>query len=127
MAFSLENYRSAVMKHDERYIKTFARMVGKKNGENFSREVKTHRCTEADYAKFLPVSQSSAFLLNELKTDENRGLWCLDQTGIKLFGNEQDRNESRLEISVLPCNHRLTHIGGAEDRIPDDCVADLDE
>ena len=127
MAFSLENYKSAEMKHDEKYIKTFARMVGKKNGKVFSQEIKTHRCTEADYAKFLPVSASSAFLLNELKTNERRGLWCLDQAEIKLFGNEQDLNESRLEISVLPCNHRLTHIGGAEDRIPDDCVADLNE
>ena len=88
MAFSLENYVSAEMKNDEKYIKIFVRMVGKRNGDGFSREVKTHMCTEADYAKFLPVSESSAFILNELKTNEKRGLWCLDQTDIKLFGNE---------------------------------------
>ena len=38
-----------------------------------------------------------------------------------------DRNHSQLEIVVLPCNHRLTHIGGTDDRIPDDCEENLDE
>ena len=44
------------MKHDEKFIKTFAKIAGKKNGERLSQEIKTHKCTEAYYAKFLPVS-----------------------------------------------------------------------
>ena len=92
MAFSLENFRDEEMKQDEKYVKTFVRMVGRRNGESFSQEIKTHKCTKDDYAKFLPVSESSAFILNELKTNEKRGLWCLDQAEIKLFGREQDRD-----------------------------------
>ena len=92
MAFSLENFRDEEMKQDEKYVKTFVRMVGRRNGESFSQEIKTHKCTKDDYAKFLPVSESSAFILNELKTNEKRGLWCLDHAEIKLFGREQDRD-----------------------------------
>ena len=45
MAFSLEDFKSEGMKLDEKYVKTFVRMVGRRNGESFSQEIKTHRCT----------------------------------------------------------------------------------
>ena len=42
-------------------------------------------------------------------------------------GNENKRTYEILEILVLPCNMKLTLIGDTEDRIPDDCIADLDK
>ena len=51
----------------------------------------------------------------------------MEEADISIFGNERDRNNMRLEIHVLPCNHRLTHIGGSDDRIPQNCIGDLDE
>lgn len=50
-----------------------------------------------------------------------------DKHDIELQGLEFDQKQKRLEIIFLPCNHRLTPFGGDDDRIDDDCVADLNE
>jgi len=52
---------------------------------------------------------------------------CFDHEDIVFFGTEITQNSSRLEINILSCNNRLTHLGGVDDRIPEDCVANLDE
>ena len=117
------------MKIDERYIKMFVRVTGQIDGESFTREIPFDKCTDADYAEFLPVSDGSAYLLNELKTNPKRGLWCInmEEADISIFGNELDRNHTRFEIVVLPCNHRLTQLGGKDDRIPQNCIEDQGE
>ena len=64
-----------------------------------------------------------------MRKDPDRGLFCLDmsQNEFELYGTELDHNSQRLTINYLPCNLNLTHMGALDDRIPDDCIADLDQ
>ena len=128
IAFTLEDYLTSKMKMDPRYVKFYVRTVGKKDGVPTQRAIPFHRCTNDDLAEFDPVEQTSNDLLKALTTDPDRGLFCIewDKADINLHGNENKKNYEIIEIMVLPCNHRLTHIGDTEDRITEECVADLD-
>ena len=77
---------------------------------------------------FDPVESTSADLLTSVTTDPDRGLFCIDwdKADVNLHGNENKSNYEIIEIMVLPCNHRQTHIGDTEDHIPEECIADLD-
>ena len=88
-------------------------------------ELEFHKCTEEDYAMFSPPEPGSVGPLNAIKSDPKRGMWCIDWSKIALFGNERNLNAARVEFHVLPCNHRLTHLGGKDDRIHPECVANL--
>ena len=129
MAFTIENYLDNKIRNDTSYIKIFARIAGQKKGEPYGHEIRTHRCTEDELSEFYPVTKESEYLLQQLKTNPERGLYCFDQANgeeddLVFYGNERGMDSARLEINVLPCNHRLSHLGGKDDRIPDDCVAD---
>ena len=128
IAFSLEDYLTSKLKADERYIKFFVRATGKKDGVPTQRSLPFHRCTDADLGGFLPVEPTSVELLTAITTDPDRGLFCIewDKSEVNLHGNENKKNYEILEIMVLPCNMRQTHLGATEDNISDDCIADLD-
>ena len=113
---------------DPRYVKFYVRATGKKNGVATQRAIHFHRCTNADLDSFDPVESTSADLLTSVTTDPDRGLFCIewDKADVNLHGNENKSNYEILEILVLPCNHRQTHIGDTEDHIPEECIADLD-
>ena len=111
-------------------MKIFARISGQKNGEPYGREIKTHKCTEADYSEFYQVTKESEYLLEQLKTDPERGLYCFDQSDDEDYdlifkGNERGMDSARLEVIVMPCNSRLKSLGGEDDRIPENCETDL--
>ena len=63
-----------------------------------------------------------------MTTNPDRGFFCIewDKADMNLHGNENKNDYEILEIMVLPCNHRETHLGGTEDKISDKCIADLD-
>ena len=56
-------------------------------------------------------------------------LYCLDEDklDITLFGTQAVKTFGSLQFMAVPCNMRLTQIGGESDRISPDCVADLDK
>ena len=128
IAFAFEDYLTSKNKIDPRYVKFFVRATGKLEGEEVVRAIPFGKCTESDLAEFLPVEPSSAPLLEKLTTDPERGLYCIDweKADLNLHGNENKKNYQILEIMVLPCNMRQTHIGDTEDHIPDECIAELD-
>ena len=116
------------MKLDERYIKFFVRTKGKKDGVPTQSAIPYRRCTDTDLGEFLPVETTSVELLDAVTTDPDRGLFCIewDKFEVNLHGNENKKNFEILEIMVLPCNMRQTHLGATEDNISDECIADLD-
>ena len=44
---------------------------------------------------------------------------------IKLWGTLEEKNFGSLQFAVVPCNQKLTHLGGLTDRIAPGCVEDL--
>ena len=127
MAFSLEDYLTGETKNNPHYIKTFARLASAVDGEDVTYEVPFHQCTDDDYANFMPPNKAAINGLESRRNDPKRGLWCFDWSEIEFFGTERTKSNARLEILFLPCNHRLTHLGGKEDRIDPECVEDLAE
>ena len=53
---------------------------------------------------------------------------CLDwkENQIELFGPEAGGTYAEIDIAVVPCNLRLIPLGADDDRIGDECIADLD-
>ena len=53
---------------------------------------------------------------------------CLDwqEAQIELFGPESGGTYAEIDVMVVPCNLRLIHLGADDDRITDECIADLD-
>ena len=129
LAFTLEDYLTSKLKADPRYIKFFVRRHGKKNGVSYDESIPFAPCTEADMNEFLTPEPGSVDLGEALASDPDRGLYCVnwDGSNINLQGNENKNTFEILEVMVLPCNMKLTTVGDTEDRIPDDCIADLDE
>ena len=62
VAFSLEDYSTAKLKADPRYIKFFVRTVGKKDGVPTQKAVPFHRCSEGDMSEFLAPEPGSVDL-----------------------------------------------------------------
>ena len=128
MAFSLTDYWTEEFKNDPRYIKWFARYIRVKDNINEeTREIPMHVCTDEDYEKFYPVDVRSAGRLSLLRNEAERGMLCIDweTAEIDFFGVESSGTYSELDVVVMPCNVMGTPLGGLEDKIPEECVADL--
>ena len=71
-----------------------------------SRNIPYKKCNQEDYDEFHPVLPGYVSLLDSLKKEPKRGLYCIDwkEANINLQGNERNANHERLEILVLPCN-----------------------
>ena len=54
LAFSVRGFVDKELKDDPRYVKYLARIIGKKDGEWYDKEVPYHRCTDDDWDKFPP-------------------------------------------------------------------------
>ena len=55
---------------------------------------------------------------------------CIDWTDdnpIEIQGRFQDKDYTRLEVILLPCNYIHTMLGYNEDSISPECIANLDE
>lgn len=52
---------------------------------------------------------------------EAQAFMCLDWSKIDLYGEDPADNTKTIDIMLLPCNMKLTLLGGTEDRIPEDC------
>ena len=64
---------------DPRYNKFLVRLDGARDGIPFEKMLTYHKCEEEDYAEFYPVGRSHVENFNSIKTNEKRGLYCVDQ------------------------------------------------
>jgi len=128
-AFALEEVFTDELKDDTRFVKYFVTYGTYAPDMPTVKELPIYPCREEDYAKFFPVEKKSAGRLEAIKTTPGRKLYCIDWEKVPdIFeGTERAGNYGVLdiEIMVLPCNMRLKHLGGVEDRIDQNCVADL--
>lgn len=128
MAFAVEGYLSRELKDDPKYVKYLARSFGIKNGVEFERILPFHKCTEDDWDMFPPPSKSFKDVMTLIKTDPERGMFCIDPTEeLHIYGNEKSYNYQRLELIITPCNYLHTHLGYEGDSIHPECIADLDK
>ena len=130
IAFSLEDYNTGETKMNTDYVKFYAMYSDMKDGKRGTTEVPLHKCTEEDYSRFYPVEQRSSSLLNKYKTKDNMQLFCLDLDklyDLPLFGTQAVKTFGSLQFMAVPCNMRLTHIGGLSERISPTCVDDLEK
>ena len=55
VAFAVEGFRTKDLKVDPKYVKWFFRIFGKENDVEYEKILPYHKCTEEDYAEFLPI------------------------------------------------------------------------
>lgn len=115
VAFSVEDYfKPKRLKDDPAYIKWLFRLWGKRQGQPFERHLSAHLCTEEDYANFYPIQDAYSKTLDEIKSDPERGFYCLDwsvEEQFLLFGTENDDEYQRFELVLLPCNSLYSDVG----------------
>ena len=107
LAFSVEGYHTRKIKDDERYVKYLVRIYGKKNGREYDYLINYHKCKVEDWNKFPPTAKSQSEVVNRIKEDGERGMYCLDYESddLVIYGDETNSNFQRLEILLLPCNY----------------------
>ena len=99
-------------KIDDNYTRLFARVSGYRDGSTFSREIKLHQCSQEEYDSFYEIENNSAHLLQQLKTNANRGMQCIDWDAedINFFGDENTFEHAIMELFLLPCQHTVDHL-----------------
>ena len=110
VAFTIESYFSPYnQKSNPEYVKYVFRLLGKRNGKEYERILPYHNCSDADYAQFYPVKTASAGLLEAIKADPARGMFCLDWNSedgpIEITGGHTDDDYTRFEVTLHPCNY----------------------
>lgn len=78
-AFGVQDSVLGEDKLDPRYVKYLVRLDGAKDGVRFEKILSYHKCTDEDYVQFYPVGRSHAQNLESIKTEEKRGLYCVDE------------------------------------------------
>ena len=79
VAFAIEDYYAPrQLKNDPAYTKWLFRIYGKKDGKPYERIISHHICTDEDYDGFYPIEDASTTTLKDIRSDPNRGFYCLD-------------------------------------------------
>ena len=130
MAFTVEGQFEKERKDDPHFTKFLVRRLVIDPKENYREErfVPYHKCTEEDYAQFYPVVEDSEKRVNDIRTDETRGFYCIDWEKEDLtLGISKTGAVNYLDIMLVPCNYMgKAELGLTKDDIPDGCEADLD-
>ena len=96
IAIPIEDYYTPKrLKNDPAFIKWVIRMWGKKDGKPYDRILTPHICNDEDYDQFYPIQEESAGLLKEIRSDPERGFYCLDwdeKDPIEIYGHENQDN-----------------------------------
>ena len=58
-AWAFEGSWDKELKNDPRFVKTYARAAGKRDGKSFVKLLDYHICTEEDLAQFPPLTEDS--------------------------------------------------------------------
>ena len=63
-----------------------------------------------------------------MRNSPERGFICIDWTDDLLIYGEENRSKKyqRLEFNFVPCNYIHQHLGYTEDRVAEECIADLE-
>ena len=125
LAFGFEGFLDKELKDDERFVKTYVRMVYKKNGVQNETMIPHRRCRAEDFDLFAPSGPSSLGLLKMYKEGE-RNLYCLDWDlvgdDVVIRGDPNDEiSYQRLEYLLTPCNYLHAEFGPTNDTIPKAC------
>ena len=103
------------------------RLYTKTNGVSHETILDFHQCTAEDYEQFAPPTADSLALLEHYKTDDKRGLFCLDwdQLGdeLNLWGINDEDFYQRVEFLLVPCNYVHAEFGDYGDTISPECIA----
>ena len=129
MAFTVEGFVDQLAKRDPRYVKWIVRLVGTQDGQEIETVLPHHDCTDEDFKDFNPVSSRSEFEFERMRNSPERGFICIDWTDDLLIYGEENRSKKyqRLEFNFVPCNYIHQHLGYTEDRVAEECIADLEK
>ena len=120
-AFGIEGYLDKELKDSPKYVKTFVRLVTRKDGVDSETILPYHKCTSDDFDQFAPPSADSTALIQSIKTNEKRGLFCLDFDKIggllQIQSIEDDDNYQRIELLLVPCNYVHAELGDIGDSV----------
>ena len=110
VAFTVEGQFDQERKDDPRFTKFLVRRKVSNPQESYEEDrfLSYHRCTDHDYAQFYPVSPDSKALFDEIRTDEKRGFYCIDDWEIENLelGLTKYNHISLIDIIVAPCNYK---------------------
>ena len=131
-AFGIEGFLDKEMKDDTRYVKSFARFWGYKNGKSYQRIFPINKCTLEDYEAFPEPVPEAAGILEVYKSSPTRNLYCLDWDKfgdeLAIWGVEDDEiSYQRFEFVVVPCNYVHTEFGDIGDSVSSECIPDRDQ
>ena len=104
LAFGVQNYLEKISLDSPDYIMWEPQLVTIIDGVEISSPLDFHKCDEEDFALFNPVAKKSEKELKRLKN--NNVLYCFNQehfNEIKLFGEDEKDDHSRIVINMLPC------------------------
>ena len=77
-AFGVEGYHDGLPRDDPRYVKTFLRLFGRNNGEEYEHILPFRKCHTGDFVNMEFPIPASAALVEQYKTDPERSLNCID-------------------------------------------------
>ena len=127
-AWSIEGYSDKKIKDDPRFVKTYVRLSGRRQGESQETMLDYHRCTWEDFESFAPPSNDAMNQLNSIMSDEGRGLYCLDWEKLgeilEIWGISQYDDFQYIELVMTPCQYIHDWLGWDGDSIDPDCVWD---
>jgi len=102
IAFAVENYMTRESIDDSRFVEWDVAMVSNQDGEETRVPVDVRPCTDEDWNAFHPPAKKSK---NGVKMIKERGsMFCIaDYDQIKINGQSDLDNFSRLEMNLYPC------------------------
>jgi len=130
-AFGIEGFLDKDLKNDPRYVKSLVRMWGRKAGKSYEIILPYHRCTNEELDSFAPPSRESVGMLESMKKDPDRGLYCMDWDKIgddlSVWSVTEDDDYQRWEFVLLPCNYIHAEFNDIGDSVHPECIANLEE
>ena len=128
MAFTIEGYFDKKRKDDERYVRFYVNIYGKRNGKTFSQIVPHHKCSSAELAAFSPIAPEDQIKFEQVITDKDRGFYCIDweNEDLKLQGSWTQSDYQTIDFIFVPCNFIDPSNDFYEENISPNCIRNLE-
>ncbi len=107
IAFGVVDFKTWEVKDDPNFVRWTVKM---REGYNFN-TIKNiflsfHKCTDADYEEFYPVSTSEKALYEKFRS--LRALYCIDAGQDMLIRGSSYMDHNALDIVLNPCRPNIT-------------------